>query len=83
MRVISFAAGGVCDLGGVAGEFWAATPSATTEHVAMQRQAKNFVSEVLPRRCSAVETAGYGYLTHQFGSCNFVKKLLAGKMGTL
>jgi hypothetical protein len=40
-------------------------------------------SEVLPRRCSAVETAGYGYLTHQFGSCNFVKKLLAGKMGTL
>jgi hypothetical protein len=39
--------------------------------------------DMLPWRCAAVETAGYGYLTHQFGSCNFSRNCWAGNMGTL
>jgi len=39
--------------------------------------------EVLPRRCSAVETPGNRHLTHLYSSCKFSRNCPAGKMGTL
>src|SRR6267143_3188817 len=39
--------------------------------------------QVLPHRCSAVETPSRGHLTHQYGSCKFSRNCPAGKMGTL
>jgi len=39
--------------------------------------------EMLPPRCSAVETPCNGHLTHLFSSCKFSRNCSAAKMGTL
>src|SRR6266850_1925941 len=39
--------------------------------------------EVLPHRCSTMETPSRGHLTHQYSSCKFSRNCPAGKMGTL
>src|SRR6202030_2192402 len=39
--------------------------------------------EVLPRRCSAMETSSRGHLTHQYSCCKFSRNCPAGEMGTL
>src|SRR5229473_1359602 len=51
----SLAGSGVCGLDGDAGEFWAATPRATTEHATMHTHAKNFVENFI-NRCTPWST---------------------------